>query len=140
MISKQSARMLVDAPVDEVRAVLLDPVSLADWNPAFLAISGRPDAVAEEEYRLTVRPGLSGTFTYTTIEPGRIGMRWSVPGFTEFGRWDIRSYYAGTEVEHGLGHHGPLAVTLAPAYRGVARLRLSRLAEWVSGLPHHSGR
>jgi hypothetical protein len=96
--------------------------------------------MADEEYRLTVRPGLPGTFTYTVIEPSRIGMRWHVPGFTEFGRWSFRARDYGTEVEHGSGHHGSLAATLAPAYRGVARLRLTRLAERFSGSSRPPGR
>ncbi|MBF6297758.1 SRPBCC family protein [Nocardia amamiensis] len=132
--------MLVDVTADEVRAVLLDPLSLVDWNPAFLEISGRPVPVVDEEYRLTVRPGLSGTLTYTAIESSRIVMRWHVPGFTEIGHWSIRSRDSGTEVEHDFGQRGPLAATLAPAYRGVARLRLTRLAERLAGPSRPPGR
>ncbi|WP_433680239.1 SRPBCC family protein [Nocardia sp. CA-119907] len=128
MSSEQAARMRVAATPDQVRAVLLDPLSLPEWNSAFLRIDGRPEAVTGEPYRLTVRPGLSGTFDYVRIEPGRIDTRWSVPGFTELGSWHIQPHGAATEVEHAFGHEGPLAAVLAPAYRSVARIRLTRLA------------
>ncbi|MFQ6395274.1 SRPBCC family protein [Nocardia sp. KC 131] len=132
MISQQSAHLVIDARPDQVRAVLLDPLALPTWNPAFLGLTGSPEVAVGETYRITVPMGLSGTFTYTGIEADRIDTRWSVPGFTELGSWHVRPYGARTEVVHNFGHRGALAAILVPAYRNIAELRLDRLRAQVA--------
>jgi hypothetical protein len=59
-------------------------------------------------------------------------MRWDVPGFTETASWQLAQHSNRTEVTHRLPHAGPLATLLSPAYRGVAELRLTRLAQRVA--------
>jgi hypothetical protein len=132
MSSEQSANLLIHATAQQTRATLLAPMSLPDWNPAFRSIAGPDAAVIGERYPITVRPGLAGYFEYTSIEPDRIETHWEVPGLSETGYWHLRQGGPGTDVSHGFRHAGPLAALLSPAYRGVARLRLDRLARRLS--------
>lgn len=83
-----------------MRAVLLAPLSLPDWNPAFLGISGRTEAEVGAEYLITVRPGLAGTFTYTAITDSRFGFSWKMSGFNEDAIWDLTQDGSGTQVTH----------------------------------------
>jgi hypothetical protein len=71
-----------------------------------------------------VRPGLTGWLEYTRIGRDRIG-------FDETGSWTIESSGGGTLVHHRFQHTGPLASALRHAYRGVAALRLQRLARAI---------
>ena len=89
MNGKQSARLLIDATPDQVRAVLLEPLQLPEWNPAFLHLTGPAPPIVDQRYPITVRPRLSGHFSYTSIETDRIEMRWDVPGFTETASWQL---------------------------------------------------
>lgn len=126
---EQSATLLMDAPPSRVRAALLAPVAYPAWNPAFVALDGPALGAVGQTYALAVRPGLTGHFSYVTIEPDRVVIRWSVRGFDEIGTWKLLRHGEGTDVVHTFQHSGPLAAILAPSYRGVARLRLQRLAE-----------
>jgi hypothetical protein len=127
-MTERSAELFVDATLPQVRAVLLDVLALPDWNPAFTNIEGPQTATVEAHYRLKVRPGLRGCFTYDAIEPTRIGMSWHVPGFSETGSWHLLGHGTRTLVRHDFRHAGPLAAALRGAYRGVGELRLQRLA------------
>jgi hypothetical protein len=124
----QSAQALVGAPLPNIRAVLLEPLSLPAWNPAFQTISGSTRAVVGADYPIHAR-GLRGTFTYTDISDTRIGMAWRVPGFAETATWELKSVDGDTLVTHRFEHSGPLAFVLSRAYQGVAALRLHRLAD-----------
>jgi hypothetical protein len=124
----QSARALIRAPLPAVRAILLEPLSLPDWNPAFHTISGSATAMVGRDYPIVAR-GLRGRFAYTDITDARVDMAWRVPGFAETATWDLTSADGGTVVLHGFRHTGPLAVLLTRAYQGVAALRLQRLAD-----------
>jgi uncharacterized protein YndB with AHSA1/START domain len=123
----EQAERLVAASPRQVRAVLLDPLRLPDWNPAFTSIAGPQDADTRHEYRITAR-GLPGSFAYEAIEPLTIRMTWRVPGFAEFSTWSMTPTGPSTSVRHTFVHSGPLASLLRRAYRGVADLRLDRLA------------
>jgi hypothetical protein len=132
MSLQQEAGLLVSAEPDRVRAILLDPQALADWNPAFLSISGSTTATVGEPYPITVRPGLSGTFAYTEISDLRIDTTWSVPGFREYGTWELQPRSSETLVTHRFEHVGLLGALLQRANHGVAELRLNRLAQRVA--------
>ena len=121
-------KLVIDATLSQVRAVLLDALALPDWNPAFTSINGPATAAVQADYRLTVRPGLRGHLTYDVIEPITIRMSWHVPGFSETGSWHLVGHGIRTLVRHDFRHTGPLASALGGAYRGVAELRLRRLA------------
>lgn len=127
---RASAR--IEAPLDVVRGVLLEPLALPEWNEAFRTIAGPPAATIGVGYRISVRGGLSGSFAYTAIDARRVGMSWAVPGFRETGAWLLQPAGADTVVTHEFEHSGPLAALLRPAYSGVARLRLERLASRVA--------
>jgi len=126
--TEQTASRLIDASVDQVRSVLLDPLALPDWNPAFRNITGPAVGLAGENYQITVHPGLAGRFAYISIEPDLITTEWEVLGFAETGSWQLTQRGGRTEVSHSFAHTGPLAAILSRAYRGVAPLRLTRLA------------
>lgn len=133
MTATGSATLLIDAPRERVREVLLDALALPSWNSAFLSLTGPATATPDAEYRITVRPGLKGTFGYEVMEPGLVRMVWRVPGFAETGDWRLDTEGDRTLVGHDFTHSGPLAAVLRQAYEGVAGLRLGRLQERVGG-------
>lgn len=134
-MSCQHAELAIPATPDEVRRVLLDPLALPAWNPAFHSVAGPLQAAIGVQYRIRVRPGLTGVAEYTEISPNRIGLAWNVPGFHEVGSWTFEPRGAGTLARHEFQQSGPLATALRPAYRGVAGLRLQRLAEYLLTTP-----
>lgn len=117
---EQASRKITGSPAD----VLLDPLALPSWNEAFLSIDGPEKPVVGQRYRLRVRPGLTGWLEYTTISPERIDITWQVPGFREDGVWLIDQGLVTLSFEH----KGALAAVLRSAYRGIAAVRLERLA------------
>jgi hypothetical protein len=70
-----------------------------------------------------------------TLEDQRIDTTWRVPGFHENGTWRFERHGPDTLVTHEFRHEGPLARLLSNAYRGVAELRLDRLAQRAAGRP-----
>ncbi|NUW46142.1 SRPBCC family protein [Nonomuraea rhodomycinica] len=131
-MNTQEATRFVDAPPSRVRRALLTPRALPDWNPAFHTVEGPAHAATGVEYPMTVRGGLSGHWRYTAIDDRSIHTAWQVPGFRETGVWRLEPHGSGTVVTHAFGHHGPLALVLSKAYRGVGELRLDRLARRVT--------
>ncbi|QNE20206.1 hypothetical protein F1D05_22720 [Kribbella qitaiheensis] len=114
-----------------IRHALLDALSLPEWNEAFLSVDGPADATVGVRYVLRVRPGLTGHLEYTAIETDRIDVSWQVPGFHETGSWILGP---GNSVTHSFEHSGPLSAVLRPAYRGIAAVRLDRLANRIAQL------
>ncbi|TCO19270.1 polyketide cyclase/dehydrase/lipid transport protein [Kribbella steppae] len=127
----EQATLTIPAAADTVRAVLLDPLALPLWNEAFLAIDGPRVPAAGQAYVLRARPGMNGSLEYTAIEPDRVEMSWRVPGFHEVGSWTIATT---GDVTHAFEHTGPLAAVLRRSYRGIAAVRLDRLANRVRQL------
>ncbi|MFI6680164.1 SRPBCC family protein [Kribbella sp. NPDC050470] len=128
----EQATMVIPATPNRIRAVLLDPRALPLWNEAFLSVDGPAQPAVGQRYALRVRPGLSGRLEYAVIEADRIELRWEVPGFRESGTWTIGE--SGL-VGHDFTQAGPLATLLRTAYRGIAAVRLDRLADRVRQLP-----
>jgi hypothetical protein len=126
-MSMERGSVFIPASPHVVREVLLRPLEMVQWNPAFRAIEGPPGASVGFKYALKTVQGLSGSFWYDAISEDRIDMSWTVPGFTEHGTWELREATYGTSVMHQFVHSGPLAALLRAAYRGVADLRLQRL-------------
>ncbi len=131
-MTTQHGEITVGAPVEEVRRILLTPLELADWNPAFTSTSGPAVPEVGTTYSIRVRPGLNGTLQYAAIGPERIDIDWQVPGLHEKGTWTLHPSGDATIVRHSFSHAGPLSVALHRAFQGVADLRLSRLADRVS--------
>ena len=125
----ERATRVVRADAARVRELLSRPLELPDWNPAFTRLTGPATAVQDHPYELVTRGGLHGTFRYTAILEHRVDMRWEVPGLSETGTWMLEPVPGGTKVTHEFTQAGPLAVALRRAMRGVATLRLERLAE-----------
>jgi hypothetical protein len=132
-MNTETATATVAAPIEEIRAVLLDALAFPEWNDAFLSISGPQEAGVDATYALRVRPGLPGRMQYTDIEPQRVSIRWSAPGFTEDGDWELQPAPGGTLVTHTYRQVGPTAALLRTAMQGVTQERLRRLALRVGG-------
>jgi hypothetical protein len=130
-MTTQHSETTIAAPAADVRRILLTPLELADWNPAFSSISGPAVPEVGTTYAIRVRPGLDGTLAYAGITPERIDIDWQVPGLHEQGTWTLTQTGDATVVQHGFTHSGPLSVLLRNAFRGVADLRLERLAQRV---------
>jgi hypothetical protein len=131
MTTTQHSEITITASAEAIRRVLLTPSEFADWNPAFTSITGPDTAEVGTPYPIRVRPGFNGTLTYSGITPDRIDIDWQIPGLHEKGTWTLTSDGAATVVRHGFSQSGPLAVALRNAFRGVADLRLQRLADRV---------
>ncbi|POX43750.1 SRPBCC family protein [Streptomyces sp. Ru72] len=123
-----SAHVLINAPVDVVRQILLEPAALADWNPAFLSIEAPRTAVVGQRYPIKVKGGLSGFLEYRAISGTLIEAHWETVGFREDHSWELNAHRGGAHVRHTFEHHGVLAGVLRSAFAGVAELRLGRLA------------
>ncbi|MGH8938034.1 MAG: hypothetical protein ACRDV2_01655 [Actinomycetes bacterium] len=134
-VNAQRAVLSMSAPVSAVRHVLLRPLAFPDWNPAFRTLTGPPAATLGVGYPMTVRPGLSGEFWYAAITGNHIETRREVPAMAEVGTWDLYQQGARTLVTHAFEHSGPLAKLLSGAFRGVAEVRLTRLADRAGALP-----
>ncbi|MER6593573.1 SRPBCC family protein [Micromonospora purpureochromogenes] len=130
--TNERATRLVDAPPSQVRLLLIDARAIPGWNPAIRAIDGPAEAPTGVQYAIKVRGGLSGTWEYTRIDERHIDVTWRVPGFLETGTWLLGPHGGGTMVTHQFQHQGPLAHMLSNAFRGVAELRLDRLAQQVT--------
>ncbi len=124
-----ASHILVPAPVRIVRQILLEPIDLAEWNPAFLSVKGPSQALTGRRYPLVARGALRGHWEYLSIGESLIEGRWEVPGLTETNSWSLLPHDEGTHVTHSFTHQGGLAALLRPAFAGVADLRLNRLAE-----------
>jgi uncharacterized protein YndB with AHSA1/START domain len=121
----EQATAVIAADRATIRHALLDVLALPSWNEAFLSIDGPEQPAVGVRYALRVRPGLSGHLEYTAIEPDRIEITWQVPGLHENGTWVLGPDH---QVTHSFTHAGPLAALLRSAYRGIAAVRLDRLA------------
>lgn len=130
---KATSSRTVNAPLPVVRNILLEPLSLPDWNPAFLAMRGPHTATEGVHYPVQVRGGLSGYWEYRLIADTVIEGYWEVPGLSETNTWEFQPHGRGTYITHSFQHRGALAAVLRPAFAGVARLRLDRLADRAQG-------
>lgn len=128
-------RRLIPVPPQAIAAQLRRPLDLPGWNPLFASLTGVPDATVGTRYELTLRLGLHGTFAYSALDDDRIGMTWEVPGMREDCTWTIMAAPdGGSIVTHVVERSGPLAAVLSGATRGIADLRLDRLATVVGAV------
>lgn len=128
-----ASHILIPAPLKVVRQILLEPTSLAEWNPAFVSVTGRSLAVVGERYPLVARGGLRGHWEYRAIGESVIDAYWQVPGLAETSTWQLLPHHRGTHVRHSFSNHGAVATMLRGAFGNVADLRLGRLAERAEG-------
>ena len=123
-----TATHYVPASPAKIAALLLRPLELPAWNPAFLSMDGGPDAVVGETHPITVIGGLRGTFEYVRIAPTFIAMDWRTPGLREYCDWTLVAHDDGALVTHSIRRTGALAVPLRGALAGLPGLRFERLA------------
>ena len=127
-MTDQQENILIQTSARDVSEVLLQVEQLAEWNPAFVSITGGPNARIGEVHPIRVRGGLSGHFQYDLITPDRIESSWQVPGFRETNRWQLHlAADQSTVVTHDFARSGPLAALPRPGTGRVAQLRLARL-------------
>lgn len=119
----------VAAPADRVAALIRDAGRLPEWNPALIEVEAEGPAEEGTRYRVRAVRGLRGDLVYTSITPGRIEMTMRVQGLREESYWSLEPSGDRTRVEHGFSHSGLLGRLLAPAFEGVADLRLDRLVD-----------
>jgi hypothetical protein len=122
------AELGIPVPRMIVRAILLEPAALPEWNPAFRGITAGWRAQVGVRYPLAVRGGLTGYFQYTATGERRIEGNWRVPGLAETHSWILIPDGDGTLVRHWFENTGPLAALLRGAFENVADLRLERLS------------
>lgn len=135
-----SATAVIQASTGEISAILLDATAMADWNPALLSVGG-PAGPAEvgRRYPVELRGGFHGHMVYRAVEAGRIDIDYRFPLLgLEQGTWrlDIRSGDNGepaTRVVHTFTHPGLVGRLTAGIFRGVAELRVARLAGRAEG-------
>lgn len=128
-------RRRIPAPPQAIAAQLRRPLDLPGWNPLFASLTGGPDPTVGARYELSLRLGLRGSFAYSALDDDRIGMTWEVPGMREHCTWAIAAAPdGGSIVTHVVERSGPLAAVLSGATRGIADLRLDRLATVVGAV------
>ena len=128
-MTTQQDEILIRAPLERVREILLTPLEFPEWNAAFTALAGPENPAEGDQYALTIRSGLNGSFNYEHIDAQRVVVRWSTVGFRETARWSLERSGEGTRVVHEFDHEGGLAVLLRQAFRTVAQQRNERLKQ-----------
>ena len=126
-MTTQRSEVLIRAPLDRVREILLRPLELPEWNAAFTALAG-PATPSVGDHDLTIRNGLKGSLQYEHIDARRVVVRWSTLGFRESATWSLEPNGEMTRVVHEFDHEGGLALLLRHAFRTVAQQRNERLA------------
>lgn len=119
----------IPAPPAKITTLLLRPLDLPAWNPAFLSMDGGSEAVVGQPRPITVTGGWPGTFEYTQIASGFIAMDWHAPGLRECCDWTLVARDTGTLVTHSITRTGLLSVPLRGALAGLPGLRFDRLAQ-----------
>ncbi|MBF6300839.1 hypothetical protein IU459_25310 [Nocardia amamiensis] len=71
---------MIDAPPQQILAVLLDPLTLPEWNAALTTVAGARVALMDGDYRITVL-SLPGHLTYRSIRSRMVRIAWQVAGF-----------------------------------------------------------
>jgi hypothetical protein len=133
-----TATAAIRASTREISAILLDATAMADWNPALLSVGGPPGpAEVGLLYPVVLRPGFHGHMVYRTVEAGRIDIDYRFPVLgLEQGTWRLESRggsESATRVVHTFTHPGFVGKLTAGIFRGVAELRVARLAERAEG-------
>jgi hypothetical protein len=128
-VATYQSQLSIPVPRTIVRAILLEPAALPEWNPAFRAITAGWRAQVGVRYPVAVRGGLTGYFLYTATGERRIESTWRIPGLAETNSWTLIPDASGTLVRHTFESTGPVAALLRGTFENVADLRLERLSE-----------
>ena len=91
-------RIEIDAPPEEVWAVLMDFPSYATWNPMVVAIAGEPEVGSRLDIKVALKNGRRLTFRPTVVEYE------AVRRFAWLGKVGVRGVFDGLhrfEVENG---------------------------------------
>jgi hypothetical protein len=130
-----SATIRTPASAQEVRAILLDPAGMPGWNPALLSLTGASGpAQVGLRYPVVLRGGFRGHMLYRAVEAARIEIDYTFPilGW-EHGAWELTNLPdGGTQVVHTFRHPGIVGRLTAGMFRGVAALRVGRLADLLA--------
>jgi hypothetical protein len=112
----------------EVRRILSDVATLAEWNPAIGAVTTTDStATTGVEYETRVRGLLPASIVFDTIDDAAITYRMRALGSEERGSWTWHTTPSGTTITHAFVHHGFLVNLFSHAFDDVPRWRLERL-------------
>jgi hypothetical protein len=116
-MSVYRAQAHLDAPVEDVWALVGNPATYPEWWPAAVEIRGETFEVGDV---FTQVVGIAGRPEYSRIIDGRDELkelRWSCPTTGGFQRWLLTDAQGGTIRFHDLRHHfGSLAITVLDPY------------------------
>jgi uncharacterized protein YndB with AHSA1/START domain len=118
----------IDAPVDEVWALVGNPATYPDWWPAAVEIRGESFEVGEA---FTQVVGIAGRPEYSRVIDRRDelkGLSWSCPTTGGFQRWVLTDAQGGTFVDMEMGIDPP-ALRYGLFDKTVGRWFLKRWAE-----------
>jgi len=116
-------RIEIDAPPEEVWAVLMDFPSYAAWNPMVVGISGKPEVGSQLEVKISMKNGRRLTFRPTVVEYkggrrfawlGKVGMRGVFDGLHRF---EVENGGATSTFVHGEEFRGLLLPLLGKLLR-----------------------
>lgn len=123
------SQLSIPVPRVIVRAILLEPSALPEWNAGLRAITAGWRAQVGVRYPVAVRGGLTGYLLYTATGERRIETTWRIPGLAESNSWTLIPDGSGTLVRHAFENTGPVAMMLRGTFENAADVRLERLAE-----------
>src|SRR5262245_33531650 len=103
-MTTQRNETLIRAPLEHVREILLRPLEMPEWNPAFSNVTGPASASVGDTYDLTIRNGLNGSLSYQQIDDERIALHWETVGFREWATWSLQRRAETTLVVHEFDH------------------------------------
>lgn len=128
-MASYQAELAIPVPPLIVRAILLEPAALPQWNPGFRSVGGLERARLGFRYPIAVRGGLTGFLEYAAIGDRRVEIGWHVAGLTETGSWALAQEGNQTRVRHRVERSGPLTVLMRTGTADLAGQRLRRLRE-----------
>jgi Polyketide cyclase / dehydrase and lipid transport len=127
-VASYQAQLAIPVPPVIVRAILLEPAALPEWNPGFRSVGGPERARPDTRYPIAVRGGLTGFLEYAAIGDRRIEVGWHVAGLTEAGSWALTPEGNQTRVRYRVERTGPLTVLTRAGTGDLAGQRLRRLS------------
>jgi hypothetical protein len=113
----------IDAPPEEVWAVLMDFPSYAEWNPMVVGIAGEPEVGSRLEVKIAIKNGRRLTFRPTVVEHqggrrfawlGKVGVRGLFDGLHRF---EVENGGIGSTFIHGEEFRGLLPPLLGGLLR-----------------------
>jgi hypothetical protein len=122
-VKQIETKIEIDAPPEEVWAVLMDFPSYASWNPMVVGISGEPEVGSRLEVKIAMKNGRRMTFRPRVVEYeggrrfawlGKVGVRGLFDGLHRF---EVENGGAASTFVHGEEFRGLLPPLLGGLLR-----------------------